>query len=134
MIPRPPSSTLFPYTTLFRSAASTREHRLDDHAVAGSEAAARRGVHDLGERLVSDHTAARHTVVEMALEDVKVGAANADAPDAEECFAGGRLRYRHRSRGEPPRAFIERRPHRGLHLAAERTMLAGIPAAFTGAA
>src|SRR5438067_7510338 len=30
MIPRPPRSTLFPYTTLFRSALLVEIHRLDD--------------------------------------------------------------------------------------------------------
>src|SRR3712207_8407415 len=29
MIRRPPRSTLFPYTTLFRSAAADRDHRVD---------------------------------------------------------------------------------------------------------
>src|SRR5438034_4487393 len=39
MIPRPPRSTLFPYTTLFRS---LDDHRIDD----GSEIVDRRELHD----------------------------------------------------------------------------------------
>src|SRR2546430_11251146 len=34
MIRRPPRSTLFPYTTLFRSRLEDREHRVEDRLVA----------------------------------------------------------------------------------------------------
>src|SRR5687768_17928979 len=40
MIRRPPPSTLFPYTTLFRSHIGVREHRIQRHDLA-----ARRGDH-----------------------------------------------------------------------------------------
>src|SRR2546426_12650250 len=50
MIRRPPRSTLFPYTTLFRS-APPHPHAAEHHGVAGAEAAHRpepRGVDRLG--------------------------------------------------------------------------------------
>src|SRR3712207_7624171 len=49
MIRRPPRSTLFPYTTLFRSRAAGRAHRLDhgDH-----RRGARAARHDVGDRSV----------------------------------------------------------------------------------
>src|SRR2546427_9319497 len=39
MIRRPPRSTLFPYTTLFRSAAGQEVHKMQDPAPRGSEEA-----------------------------------------------------------------------------------------------
>src|SRR5215813_3496003 len=67
-----------------RAAFAAEPERLDDHAVARSEPAGRGRLGDLGEGLVADDAALRHAVVEMALIDVQIGAADADAPDAEQ--------------------------------------------------
>src|SRR2546422_5008477 len=50
MIRRPPRSTLFPYTTLFRSPAQ-RRRRLRDRALPGRQ----EGPDDLSDRLVGRH-------------------------------------------------------------------------------
>ena len=63
-------------------AGSADRERLDDDAVAGLEAAASRRLGDLAEGLVADDATLRHAVVEVALEDVEIGAADADALDA----------------------------------------------------
>src|SRR5947209_11169473 len=55
MIPRPPRSTLFPYTTLFRS---LDRHRLDDRR--------RRGDADGGERHGQSPGGGRHVVIAAA--------------------------------------------------------------------
>src|SRR5438093_2324547 len=54
MIRRPPRSTLFPYTTLFRSVRRRREHRLGDAQGAG-----RRGLVDGGGRRSRQDVAAQ---------------------------------------------------------------------------
>ena len=68
---------------------------LDDHAVAFHEAADAGARHDLGEGLVADDPAARHAVIEVPLEDVEIGTADADPAHPQERFAVGRLRHRH---------------------------------------
>src|SRR6266498_5956253 len=45
MIRRPPRSTLFPYTTLFRSERQHRGERLDRRALPGTCVLGHRGVH-----------------------------------------------------------------------------------------
>src|SRR2546422_5894440 len=50
MIRRPPRSTLFPYTTLFRSRDHRHEARLDD-AYADTESGLRRGAERPGDRV-----------------------------------------------------------------------------------
>src|SRR3712207_6304549 len=60
MIRRPPRSTLFPYTTLFRSAAAEQSIRLAAaiHADHPAEAAAPAGL-DAGERVLEHDAAVR---------------------------------------------------------------------------
>src|SRR3712207_7735332 len=66
MIRRPPRSTLFPYTTLFRSAAegSTRRRRRDGEAEAGAEGVGgphqRAEIHRLADPLRPDREIALH--------------------------------------------------------------------------
>src|SRR5688572_6532680 len=50
-------------------------------------------------------------MVEVSLEDVQVGAADADAPDAQERLVGPRPRHVRRARREAARALVERRAH-----------------------
>src|SRR3712207_6917771 len=64
MIRRPPRSTLFPYTTLFRSAGA-REGRRQEHAVAGPAADARRA-HQAGD---ADRAAQRRVVLARRSEE-----------------------------------------------------------------
>src|SRR3712207_7581994 len=51
MIRRPPRSTLFPYTTLFRSLPAAQQHRLDHQPVL---------VHEVGADEVADQAEAAH--------------------------------------------------------------------------
>src|SRR5215813_267828 len=46
MIRRPPRSTLFPYTTLFRSRRALRRHRREEHGRPAQRSASRRRVTD----------------------------------------------------------------------------------------
>src|SRR2546422_2543779 len=77
MIRRPPRSTLFPYTTLFRSARSTRlcaAHRLPAHVGAWSRG--RRGAHRAGrssrsEEHTSELQSRLHLVCRLLLEKKK---------------------------------------------------------------
>ena len=69
------------------AARPARHDGLDDHAIARAEAAGRRRLGDLGEGLVADDPAARDAMVEMALEDVQVGAADPDAAHAQQRLA-----------------------------------------------
>src|SRR2546430_17612944 len=67
MIRRPPRSTLFPYTTLFRSTAETRFyppvrlHAGNSGRRAAQDGQARRGHGWLDERNRSDHRSEEHT-------------------------------------------------------------------------
>src|SRR5258708_31388233 len=48
MIRRPPRSTLFPYTTLFRSVASEPRGRQEDGGIVRPDGAGARGARDVG--------------------------------------------------------------------------------------
>src|SRR2546430_11436518 len=66
MIRRPPRSTLFPYTTLFRSHASTALLHLSDHDVAGVQRRANRAkvapiARGTERRGVANHRSEEHT-------------------------------------------------------------------------
>src|SRR5260221_9714373 len=61
MIRRPPRSTLFPYTTLFRSVAHHRARRRQAHA-AGAEVLLRRRADRKSTRLNSSHTVISYAV------------------------------------------------------------------------
>src|SRR3989454_5779749 len=85
MIRRPPRSTLFPYTTLFRSqcaerdvlSSGSREHRLDGRSVQGAEARLRRreipvfrqrpGARDGGKDRKSTRLNSSHLVISYAV-------------------------------------------------------------------
>src|SRR5207247_101154 len=71
-------------------AAPAELERLDDDAVTGREAASCGRLGDLAEGLVADDAALRHAVVEVALEDVEVGPADADALDSQQGLPGPR--------------------------------------------
>src|SRR5436190_17703325 len=72
---RPPSSTLFPYTTLLRSAVALRDRAVgeDEHVVAVGELAGVEGrwIHDLEGKLEPDRKSTRlnssHTVTSYAV-------------------------------------------------------------------
>src|SRR5207302_9667399 len=55
ILPRPPRSTLFPYTTLFRSGLVSRDRGLGDHARSGAKMWPRRAVDK--ERMAEEHVA-----------------------------------------------------------------------------
>src|SRR5438067_6902926 len=55
MIPRPPRSTLFPYTTLFRSLAAVRRQRRRSRQVGGQRSEVARQPDDSGDRS-EEHT------------------------------------------------------------------------------
>src|SRR3712207_9403408 len=110
MIRRPPRSTLFPYTTLFRSPEDARRYALE---------AARRATEILKER----HDLAASVLVgqvRSAAVDIlrSTGMNQASALGALEETAGraseigqGRLPYRPYRRTPPPRGPRRRRPH-----------------------
>ena len=106
-----------------RAARPAEPDGLHHDAVARRDAAAGRRLDDLGERLVADDPAVRDPVVEVALEDVEVGPADADAQHAEEGLAGAGGGDRRLARGEGPRALVEDRAHRarGCHEASWKT-------------
>src|SRR5439155_398226 len=86
--------------------------------VAGDETAVLRRLHDLGERLVTDDAAARDAVVEVALEDVEIGATDAHATHAQQRLAACRRRHGDGAGREPPRPVVKGRAHgRRSHLA-----------------
>jgi hypothetical protein len=93
------------------AAHAARDHGLDDNAITLPEAARGRRLRHFGKGLVTDDAAFGHTMIEVALEDVKVRAADADATHAQQCLA--LLGHRHRrGRGsERPVAVIVRRSH-----------------------
>ena len=84
---------------------------LDHHAIPRPEAAARRRLHHLREGLVPDDAALGDAVIEMALEDVQVGAADAGASHSEERLVGGARRARDGAGAERAGAFVEGSPH-----------------------
>src|SRR5690606_26563259 len=88
--------------------------RLDDDAGAGCDRAVGRSRHDLRQHLVADRSVDRHAMIEMALEDVEVAAADAHAADAQERLAWSRRRHGLRDRLERPVAAIDRRAN-GRH-------------------
>ena len=100
-----------------RPARPAEPDGLHHDAVARREAAAGGGLDDLRERLVADDPALRDPVVQVALEDVEVRAADADPQDAEESLAGTSRGDRGLARGEGSRALVEDRAHRarGCH-------------------
>src|SRR5437899_8856999 len=76
MIRRPPRSTLFPYTTLFRSDISTRRHVLDaGHAdgrgVIGGRAGGSEFLFERSEEHTSELQSLRHLVCRLLLEKKK---------------------------------------------------------------
>src|SRR2546430_8749524 len=63
MIRRPPRSTLFPYTTLFRSRAAARGRLADEHVARKVAARASRGAQDRkSTRLNSSHSQISYAV------------------------------------------------------------------------
>ena len=89
------------------AARAAEPERLDDDAVARRDARPGRRLDDLAERLVADHAAPRHAVVEVTLIDVQVGPADPDALDAQERLARLRDRDRRRAGREGARTLIE---------------------------
>src|SRR3989449_11209643 len=74
MIRRPPRSTLFPYTTLFRSEPDARAHRVDRIVARrdgdlGTAARLPRGGADLDDLLLD----LRHLELEQGLDEQRVG-------------------------------------------------------------
>src|SRR5205814_6938880 len=68
---RPPTSTLFPYTTLFRSRAARDAagvQRGDDHGRRGSHVDSRRGRAPRSEEHTSELQSLRHLVCRLLLE------------------------------------------------------------------
>src|SRR5437763_8830258 len=101
-----------------RAARAAAHDWLDHDPVAGGEPAVLRRLDDLGERLVADDAAARNAVVEMALEDVEIGAADADPAHPQKRLAAGRRGYGDAARREPSGPLVEGRTHGlGRHVA-----------------
>src|SRR5437870_11851551 len=79
MIRRPPRSTLFPYTTLFRSGLTRADPRLvarrgeeaGDHQLPDPEAGARRALHLRSEEHTSELQSRGHLVCRLLLEKKK---------------------------------------------------------------
>jgi len=94
-------------TTLVNSIVGVTTHIGGSITLDGRDTAARGRLHDLAERLVPDHAAPRHAVVEVPLVDVQVGAADPDALDAHERLARLRHRPGRRARRERARTLIE---------------------------
>src|SRR5256885_11405214 len=81
MIRRPPRSTLFPYTTLFRSRMPGRAFGVDAHQQAGTGRAFQR-THGLGQRLAGAVLVGRgHGVLPVG--DDHVGAARSEEHTSE---------------------------------------------------
>src|SRR5436853_5772205 len=77
MIPRPPSSTLFPYTTLFRSSPRTplarQRPRVAEHTAARRTLVGRRGgAVARSEEHTSELQSLRHLVCRLLLEKKKM--------------------------------------------------------------
>src|SRR5262249_1650976 len=85
---------------LARAALATRMDRLHHHPIARLEARTRRRLHHLRESLVADDAALRNAMIEMALEDVEIGAADAGAADAEQGLVWRALGPRDRAGAE----------------------------------
>src|SRR5262249_2817419 len=100
-----------------RATRPAGSHGVHHDANAGLEDAAGRGLDDLGEGLVADDAAPRDSIVEVPLEDVQVGPADADPERAKERFARPGDGDRGLAWGEGPRALVEHRAHRarGCH-------------------
>src|SRR5437667_400531 len=104
--------------TNFTASRPPAHDGLDDDTVAGDETAVLRRLHDLGERLVTDDAAARDAVVEVALEDVEIGATDAHATHAQQRLAACRRRHGDGAGREPPRPVVKGRAHgRRSHVA-----------------
>src|SRR5262245_66425310 len=71
MIPRPPRSTLFPYTTLFRSHRGVRRHRQPEHAGDALPG------HPRSEEHTSELQSLRHLVCRLLLEKKNLPLLNA---------------------------------------------------------
>src|SRR5260221_5230637 len=70
MIRRPPRSTLFPYTTLFRSAIILAKMNMSEFASAGPQSSLGRqslNPHDLGQDRKSTRLNSSHTVISYAV-------------------------------------------------------------------
>src|SRR5437773_5887292 len=96
----------------FTDTAPTELYTLSLHDALPISAGRRLG--DLAERLVADDAALRHAMVEVALEDMEVRPADADALDPEQGLAGP---WRGGCQGpgrERPRALVEGRSHPGI--------------------
>src|SRR2546427_3535561 len=61
MIRRPPRSTLFPYTTLFRSQSTLASHHLPDHGAVSQALDRARPGHALPDRSKRDARSEEHT-------------------------------------------------------------------------
>src|SRR5437899_7296352 len=75
MIRRPPTSTLFPYTTLFRSRATTRAERLPGHAHFSNHRLEAHAADARSEEHTSELQSLRHLVCRLLLEKKKKEAA-----------------------------------------------------------
>src|SRR2546422_7443465 len=71
MIRRPPRSTLFPYTTLFRSGAASPRHRRPDHGSQRGANAGHRGSRLRSEEHTSELQSRLHLVCRLLLEKKK---------------------------------------------------------------
>src|SRR5258708_24780138 len=81
MIRRPPRSTLFPYTTLFRSL-----HALDRRRALGDEIGpTARGAHARSEEHTSELQSPDHLVCRLLLEKKNISRVSAAAVCASEC-------------------------------------------------
>ena len=67
----------------------------------------RRRLGDLGKGLVPDDPALGHALIQVSLEDVEIGAADAHALHLEHGLARPRLWLRSRARSEAPCPFVE---------------------------
>src|SRR5258705_5151173 len=71
MIRRPPRSTLFPYTTLFRSLLEPLPHQVDELGQAGGLHRQADRVHQRSEEHTSELQSLRHLVCRLLLEKKK---------------------------------------------------------------
>src|SRR3712207_9360933 len=86
MIPRPPRSTLFPYTTLFRSGSDTGYALLDEQGITTSEfqqqVTYQRALQDELARTLESLEGVRTAVVHLALPEEEVFASDEAEPTA----------------------------------------------------
>src|SRR6185436_15820211 len=94
-----------------RAAGAAHAQRLHHDPVARREARRARRLGHVGQRLVADGAAAGHAVIEMPLEDVQIGAADADAPHPQQRLVAAGLRHLRGADAEAAGALVEGRPH-----------------------